>query len=70
MLDGIVLDKDAVPPDMERAKSDTSRGPLAPSVLNTDSLKLTTTKVLPDSIVVPVMVPTLDYTLMARNYSA
>ncbi len=54
MLPGVVLDNVAVPPLIDKVKSETSKAPLPPVVLKTGSLKVTAIVVLSVATVVPV----------------
>ena len=56
MLVGVAADKVAVPPEMEKTKSLTSKAPLAPLVLNTASDMVTAKVVLSAAKATPVMV--------------
>ena len=56
ILVGVVADKVAVPPEMEKTKSLASKAPLPPLVLNTASDMVTAKVVLSAAKVTPVIV--------------
>ena len=59
ILEGVALDKVAVPPLMDKVKSVVSNAPLPPLVLYTASLNVASIVVLSDAIVVAVIVGTM-----------